>query len=58
MQVIQVNTQIIDGKLLSSEIRSEITIDVNEFKNIYVKKIIAITPKNSINILGKFSRVW
>ena len=47
MQVIQVNTQIIDGKLLSSEIRSEITIDVNEFKNIY-----DITPKLAVILVG------
>ena len=47
MQVIQVNTQIIDGKLLSSEIRSEITIDVNEFKNIY-----DIIPKLAVILVG------
>ena len=47
MQVIQVNTQIIDGKLLSSEIRSEITIDVDEFKNTY-----DITPKLAVILVG------
>ena len=41
------NTQIIDGKLISSEIRSEITIDVDEFKNTY-----DITPKLAVILVG------
>ena len=41
------NTQIIDGKLLSSEIRSEISVDVDKFKNTH-----DVIPKLAVILVG------